>query len=502
MPSSRISNRPPTPGPPTSAPPTVRRTIGGKAWALPVLALFLLGAGAACPAATRPRPNILFVLADDLGYGDLGSYGQRRIRTPRLDRLAAQGTRFTQVYAGATVCAPSRCVLMQGLHTGHARVRGNAGRQNPLAQSLRTGDATLAGVMKEAGYDTALIGKWGLGDVDTAEEGLPWRHGFRHFFGYLNQQHAHNYYPTFLWRNSQRIPLRNTVPREDPLGSGVSNNKAEYAADLIADEASAFLRRPRSEPFFLLFTPTLPHANNEAGRAGMEVPDLGEYASLDWPAPQKAHAAMVTRLDRDVGQLLDVLEETGQAENTVVFFTSDNGPHREGGNDPDFNDSNGPLRGIKRDLYEGGIRVPMLVRWPGRIPAGRVSDTPWWFPDVLPTVARLAKAPVPSGLDGRNIAATLAGRDLRLAPRPFYWEFHEGGFKQAVREGPWKAVRLAPDRAVELYDLREDPGETRDVAAAHPRTARRLSALMDRMRTESPDWPVRTPAAATPRNRF
>jgi arylsulfatase A-like enzyme len=276
----------------------------------------------------------------------------------------------------------------------------------------------------------------------------------------------------------------------------VSDNKAEYAPDLILDEALAFLRTPRnpSKPFLLCFTPTLPHANNEAGRAGMEIPDLGEYDAMDWPAPQKAHAAMVTRLDRDVGRILDTLDDLGLARNTLVFFTSDNGPHREGGNDPDFNNSNGPLRGIKRDLTEGGIRVPMIVRWPGHIPAGRVSHSPWWFPDVLPTASRLAGARTPPNLDGRDITPLLRGRETRHAPRPFYWEFHEGGFKQAVRKDGWKAIRTAPGRPVELYDLEADPAESRNLAAEHPRITRRLARLMDTQRTDSPDWPVRAPA--------
>lgn len=455
-----------------------------------IVVLFGAGAGLSAEAASS-RPNLVFILADDLGYGDLGCYGQQRIRTPRLDRMAAEGTRFTQVYAGATVCAPSRSTLMQGLHTGHARVRGNAGPQNPLAQALRPGDQTVADVLQGAGYTTALIGKWGLGDIGEAEPGLPRRHGFDHFFGYLNQTHAHNYYPTFLWRNEERVPLQNTVPRATPVGAGVSDNKAQYSADLITEEALDFVRRPHDKPFFLCFTPTLPHANNEAGKAGMEVPELGEYADLDWPAPQKAHAAMITRLDRDVGRLLDLLEERGLAENTLVFFTSDNGPHREGGNDPDFNDSNGPLRGIKRDLYEGGIRVPMIVRWPGHVPAGRVSHSPWWFPDFLPTAARLAKARLLAAVDGRDISMILFGGESRRAADPFYWEFHEGGFKQAVRAGDWKGIRLAPGKPVELYDLAQDPGETRDVATEHPRVVRRLAQMLETLRVDSPDWPVR-----------
>jgi arylsulfatase A-like enzyme len=464
---------------------------------LPLLLLLVLGlVGGLAPrpaTAAAPRPNLVFILADDLGYGDLGCYGQQRIRTPRLDRMAAEGLRFTQAYAGSTVCAPSRCVLVQGLSTGHARVRGNAGAANPLAQSLRPGDVTIADVLRRAGYATGLVGKWGLGDVGGAEPGLPRRHGFDEFFGYLNQHHAHNYYPTFLWRNEDRVPLPNTVPKEDPHGGGTSDNRAQYSADLIGDAALDFVRRHRRDRFFLLFTPTLPHANNEAGREGMEVPDLGEYRDLDWPAPARGHAAMVTRLDRDVGRLLDLLAELGLDRDTLVVFTSDNGPHKEGGNDPAFNDSNGPLRGIKRDLYEGGIRVPMIVRWPGRVPAGRVSHAVWWFADVLPTFAALAGTRPPADLDGIDVTSLLLGREPRRSRPPLYWEFHEGGFKQAVRLGPWKGVRLAPGRPLELYDLRHDPGETNNLAAGHPREVRRLEQFLEKSRTDSSDWPVRPP---------
>jgi uncharacterized sulfatase len=456
------------------------------------LAAGLLTAAVAAGGASSP-PNIIFILADDLGYGDLGCYGQTRIRTPRLDRMAAEGIRFTQCYAGSTVCAPSRSVLMQGLHTGHCRVRGNAGRRNPLAQALRPEDVTVANVLRRAGYVTGLIGKWGLGDVGGAEVGLPRRQGFDYFFGYLNQHHAHNYYPTFLWRNEERVPLRNTVPNEDWAGGGKSDNKLEYSHDLIAKEALDFIRRHQNDRFFLYFAVTLPHANNEARDEGMEVPDLGPYRDLDWPAPVKGHAAMLTRLDRDVGRLLDLLEELGLDERTVVFFSSDNGPHREGGNQPEFNDSNGPLRGTKRDLYEGGIRVPMIVRWPGTIPAGKVSDAIWWFPDFLPTAASLAGIEAPPGLDGIDVQRILFGRQLRRKHSALYWEFHERRFQQAVRSGRWKAIRLAPGNPVELYDLRADSAESRNLAGEHPRRAARLARWMDAMRHESPDWPVQWP---------
>lgn len=468
-----------------------RRAVRWAAWRVGFVLWLWLGTVCAVSAATATKPNVVFILADDLGYGDLGCYGQERIRTPRLDRMAREGTRFTQVYSGATVCAPSRCVLMTGKHTGHARVRGNAGQANPLAQSLRFGDATVARVLSESGYRTGLVGKWGLGDAGVAEPGLPERHGFEHMFGYLNQTHAHNYYPTFVWRNGQRVSLRNVVTNATPSGAGVASVRVDYTHDLFAEEALRFIRDHRDRTFFLYLALTAPHANNEAGKRGMEVPDLGEYAGLDWPEPQKGHAAMITRMDRDVGRVLDLLRELGLDEKTVVVFTSDNGPHREGGNDPAFNRSSGPFRGIKRDHTDGGIRVPMIVRWPGTVPSERVDASVWWFADVMPTLAELAGAPVPSGLDGVSVLKTWkGGRQPELDDRFLYWEFHEGGFKQAGRWKQWKILRNRRDGPSELYDLSRDVGESDNVAAAHPGLVRQLEERLKAARVDSEDWPV------------
>ena len=427
-----------------------------------------LAAGTLRAETPRRKPNIIFILADDLGYGDLGCYGQQKIRTPNLDRLAAEGLRFSQCYAGSTICAPSRCALMTGLHTGHTRLRGND------LKPLLPEDVTVAEVLRAAGYTTGLVGKWGLGEPDTT--GVPNRQGFDSFFGYLNQRHAHNYYPDYLWRNEEKVPLANAV------ANGVATKKVQYAQDLFAEEALAFVERSKDKPFFLYYAVTIPHANNEARNAGMEVPSDEPYSGRDWPQNEKNFAAMVTRLDTDIGRLMARLKELGLDDDTFVFFTSDNGPHHEGGHDPDFFDSSGPLRGIKRDLYEGGIRVPMIVRRPGVVPAGATSDHVWAFWDFLPTAADIAGAETPEGLDGLSVLPALGGEK---APehKYLYWEYHERGDARAVRMGDWKAVRLARKGTTELYNLRDDLGETRDVAAAHPDIVTRLEAVMQSAHT-------------------
>ncbi len=456
---------------------------------------FVCFALAACESPAPPPPpappNIVFILADDLGYGDLGAYGQETIQTPTLDRMAAEGMRFTQFYAGSTVCAPSRSVLMTGKHLGRNDIRGNR-EIRPMGQTpLPAENVTVAELLQDAGYATGLVGKWGLGSVGS--EGHPNRQGFAYFFGYLGQRHAHNYYPEFLFRNEDRVPLEgNVIPepkRED--GSGQASEQVTYSHDVIADEALSFIDRHHEEPFFLYLSLTIPHANNEAGQEGMEVPDLGAYAAEDWPAPQKGLAAMITRMDRDIGRLLERLAEHGIDDNTLVVFTSDNGPHAEGGNDPDYFDSNGPLRGKKRDLYEGGIRVPMIAWWPGRVQAGSVSDHIGYFGDVMATAADLAGVPAPDSLDSISFAPTLLGENSQPEHELLYWEFYEQGSRQAVRSGPWKAVRQPMfDGPIELYNLDNDLGETTDVAAEHPDVAAHMAAAMDAAHTPHPMWTV------------
>ena len=446
-----------------------------------------LGAGVR-PARAQSKPNIIYIMADDLGYGDVGCYGQPDIQTPNIDRIAGEGVKFTQHYAGSTVCAPSRCVLMTGLHTGHCHIRGNK-RVN-----LRPEDVTVAELLKAEGYATGQAGKWGLGI--EGEEGMPTRQGFDYFFGYLDQGHAHNYYPTFLIENEQRIQLDNVVPEPKDSGAGVATEKRTYSHDLIAQAGLDFVRRSHAQPFFLYWSLTLPHANNEAGQDGMEVPDQGIYKDRDWPENKKNMAAMVTRMDRDVGRLLDLLQELGIAENTLVIFTSDNGPHKEGGNDPDWFDSNGPLRGIKRDLYEGGIRVPTVARWPARIQPGTETDHISAFWDFLPTALDAAGARIPDGLDGVSYLPAMTGDTENQGHHPYlYWEFTEQGGKQAVRQGNWKGICLNvaedPAASLELYNLANDLGEMNNIAAAHPDIVARLAAFMDEAHTPSELFPLK-----------
>lgn len=449
-------------------------------------------AGLAHPAAAQPPtrlPNIVLILADDLGYGDVGCFGQARIRTPNLDRLAKDGVRFTQSYAGSTVCAPSRCALMTGYHTGHCRVRGNGGGGGPRDNvPLRPDDPCVAELLNRAGYVTALVGKWGLGEAGST--GIPTRKGFDHFFGYLNQHHAHNYYPDFLWRGTEKVPVAN--PQSDT--DNVAARFVHYAPDLFRDDVLRFLTANKDRPFFLCYATTAPHANNERTRAtgeGNEVPSDAPYTAEPWPQAEKNKAAMISRMDADIGALLARLRELGLEKDTLVLFSSDNGPHKEGGNDPAFFRSSGPFRGIKRALTDGGIRVPTIARWPGVIRPGTTSDHVWAFWDFLPTACDLAGVPTPPGLDGISLAPTLTGRGEQRRHEYLYWEFHENGFKQAVRHGNWKAIRQAPGTAIELYDVATDPGEAKDVAAAHPEVVRRVEEYLRGARTESAEFPVR-----------
>jgi arylsulfatase A-like enzyme len=449
-----------------------------------VAAVTLALADPTCATPAAAPPNIVFILADDLGWGDVGCYGQTKIRTPHLDRLAAEGMRFTDCYAGAPVCGPSRSVLATGRHMGHTRVRGN----NALAGGLVVGrtrrmhltdaDETLGHVLQRAGYRTGLIGKWHLEGYNP--EAIPLRRGFDEFLGWQMwrmETHQPTYYPASRFFNAEVRPL--------PENAG--GKRGLYETDLVFRQASDFVRRHAARPFFLFVSPTAPHDP-------LVAPDDGPYAQEPWPQPAKTYAAMVHHLDRAVGELLQAIRDAGLERRTVVFFASDNGPRSTTAAEltavAEFFDSNGPLRGYKRDLYEGGLRVPMIVRWPGRIAAGTTNATPWYFADVMATLAEFAGARPAEGTDGVSLAPVLLGRAADVGPRFLYWEFFERGFEQAVRWGNWKAVRHAPGAPLELYDLAADRGETNDLAARQPAVVARCEDHLRTARTESAEWPL------------
>jgi arylsulfatase A-like enzyme len=430
------------------------KTFGGAAALMLGRRADLIASAGDGPAGRKP--NIIYILADDLGYGDLGCYGQQKIKTPNIDALAADGMRFTQHYAGSAVCAPSRCCLMTGLHTGHAYVRGNRGVQPEGQLPIPADTQTVAELLKKAGYATACIGKWGLGGPGT--EGEPNRQGFDHWFGYLCQTQAHSYYPDHLWRNGERIALDGKT----------------YSHDLFTKDALEFIRRSKDRPFFLYLPYTIPHAK-------LEVPELGEYAKAPWTDAQKKQAAMISRMDRDVGRIAALLKETGIDKDTLVMFSSDNGAHGDAGTLEHFSAS-GPLRGRKRDLYEGGIRVPMIARWTGRIAPGTATDHVSAFWDVLPTLAEIAGVEAPGGIDGISFLPTLLRQGEQKKHSCLYWEFYERGGKQAVRMGDWKGVRLNVNNnagaPIELYDLAKDLAEKKNVAAEHPQVVARIEKIM------------------------
>lgn len=452
--------------------------VAGLPGIVPAHALLFSAASSALYGQAPPtdKPNIVFILADDLAQGDLGCYGQKLIKTPNLDRMAAEGTRYLQAYCGTTVCAPSRTSLMTGLHVGHAPCRGN---KKPLGVTegqwpLPAETLTVAELLKGQGYTTACMGKWGMGFFDTT--GGPLKKGFDHFFGYNCQTHAHSYFPTYLYSNDRRIELA-----ENNGGA----NKI-YAQNLIENDVLDWVRKQKDRPFFLFYAVTLPHGK-------YEIDDQGIYKDKPWSEQEKNYAAMVTRLDSDVGRLLDLLKGLKIDEKTLVMFAGDNGssfpPSSALGKR--FEQASNGLRGFKRSMYEGGLRQAALARWPGVVPAGRVSEEPWAFWDFLPTAAELAGAKLPDSLkpDGCSLVSFLKGRP---APKRdyFYWELHEGRPIQAVRFGDWKAVKNGPSARVELYDLSKDVGETTDLAASKPELVARAESLMKAAHMDDPNWPM------------
>ncbi len=457
------------------------------------------------PPSDNSPPNIILIMADDLGYRELGSYGQQLIKTPNLDRLASQGMRFTQFYSGSTVCAPSRCTLLTGLHTGNSYVRDNyelgdfsdenEGGQLPLPPDTYT----IATMLKSQGYYTGAIGKWGLGGPGST--GVPNKQGFDYFYGYLCQKQAHNYYPTHLWENDQWDSLENNYFLPHQQFEGDPNNPEDfakysgqqYAQDLMAKKALDFIDRQHQAPFFLYLPFPVPHLALQVPEESLsaylgsfpEEPYLGDAGYLPHPYPKSAYAAMISRMDQQIGAILDKLEEYGISDNTIVFFTSDNGTTFDiGGVDRKFFNSLGHLRGHKTNLYEGGIRVPLIVRWPNKISAGASSDHISANWDLLPTIADMVNVDIPDNLDGLSLLPTLLGTGDQKQHPYLYWEYHSKRWDgaQAVRYGNWKAVRLGvaldPPGAIELYDLESDIGEQHNIANEHPQLIDSVRQIM------------------------
>ena len=451
--------------------------------------------GSAQVSKTIGPPNIIYILADDLGYGDLSVYGQKKFQTPNIDKLAAHGMLFTQHYSGSTVCAPSRSALMTGMHTGHTVVRGNYGIKPEGQFPIPDSTLTIAEVLKKAGYSTGAFGKWGLGYPGS--EGDPNNQGFDTFYGYNCQTIGHNYYPYHLWSNQDSIVL--------PQNSGTK--KGIYAPSLIHEKTLQFIEENKDRPFFAYVPSIIPHAELVAPEEvlnrfrGKYLPEkvykgidegpkykIGGYGSQT--ESHAAFAAMVSILDEQVGEIVQKVNDLGIADNTIIIFTSDNGPHLEGGADPDYFDSNGLLKGYKRDLYEGGIRVPMMVKWPNKIKPGTVTGHVSAFWDVFPTLAEIAGVKETSGLDGISLLPTLLGNSTEQKEHEYlYWEFHEKGGRQAVRMGDWKAVKYNvlqnPDARIELYDLSQDTGEANNVAADFPEVVAEMESILERARTPS-----------------
>lgn len=457
-------------------------------------------------AATPLRPNIIFILADDMGYGDLGCFGQKTLTTPHIDRLAAEGMKFTRHYAGATVCAPSRCVLMTGLHSGHGRIRGN----DPWF--IPDTDMTVPKLLQQSGYHTACIGKYGLGKPLPLND--PAHKGFREFFGYVGTSHAHNLYTNALIRNGALAPLPNALipgsskdaqdyADSDLVGTGVAtaDGRKQWAPQLFSDDVQRYLGERAKEPgtpFFLYYALNLPHANNEAGKNsplghGMESPDYGEFKDKDWPAAEKGFAQIMRFIDNEVGKIRSRLKGLGLTENTLIVFTSDNGPHQEGGHKADFFDSNGPFKGIKRDLTDGGIREPYIACWPGKVKSGATNDHLSGFQDLLPTVAELTGAKLETETDGISMLPTLLGQPGQKQHDFLFWDFTEQGGKRAVLKWPWKLIHLntgylgkskpgpkaQPKPLItELYNLETDIGEEHNVASEHPDLIKDLEQKM------------------------
>lgn len=457
--------------------------------------------------AQQTKPNIIIILADDLGYGDLSCYGQTQFSTPNIDQLATDGIRFTNFYAGATVCAPSRAALLTGLHNGHNSVRGN----QPFPQILGN-EPTIASLLKQAGYSTGVIGKWGVGHPQPV--GDPQRCGFNYSFGYLNMWHAHNFYPEFLYENDKKFFLNENklLPvdqwsnnswvgsKEDaPEGYGEAAVKKQFVPEVMEKKALDFISANKRTPFFLYYTPTIPHANNEIKINGMEVPSYGKYVDKDWPDVEKGFASVINKLDGTIKALREHLVKEGLDKNTLIIFTSDNGPHNEGGHNADFFNSNGIYRGTKRDLYEGGIRVPMIAFWPGVIKPGSLNTQPFSQIDFLSTLCDIAGVKNNIKTDGVSLLPALQGNNAKQKSHAYlYWEFYESGGRQAVLQYPWKLIKLntttySQNGKTELYNLQSDPEEKNDQSKNYPNKVMQLEKILQEAHVPHPQMSLFKP---------
>lgn len=442
----------------------------------------------------QPLPNIIYILTDDMGIGDLGCYGQQKIKTPCIDELAANGIQFARHYAGSAVSAPSRCALLTGKHTGHAYIRGNKSAKGDTAEGfdypMKGEEITIAEILKTKNYATGCVGKWGLGGPKT--EGSPINQGFDYFFGYLGQGSAHKYYPDHLWENDKKIILNNKI----------------YSHDLIVDKGIDFIEKNCDKNFFLYMAITLPHAElivpdedlKEYDGKFDEKPYIGDHF-CNQPKPRATYAAMISKIDRTVEQVLDVLEQKGIKDNTLIIFSSDNGVHFAGGHDPDYFKSNGGFRGYKRDLYEGGIHTPLIVSWPKAIQTPRVSFHLSAFWDFLPTVCDLVGVDAPENIDGISMLPEIEGKGKQAEHDYLYWEFHERGGKQAVMKGKWKLLKQNIEKpgatTWELYNLNEDPTESMNVISQYPKIVAELQKAIKANYTPSDTYPFKKKGKST-----